>query len=148
MNRLPILAISAHLAQHMDISEPGRYLISITEPGEVLIKFSQGWEAILPLQFDDIDRPTAPIKIVGQDVDRNLILFHKAQAINILDFIEEAKDMTMLVIHCHAGISRSVGVKVALEKIISDRDVYNQYPLHNKYVSRLLLEEDYKRNFI
>ena len=70
-----------------------------------------------------------------------LILFTKEQARDILNFVEKYKDsIDILAIHCQAGISRSVGVHVALEKIYNTKDLYSRYPCHNRHVTSTILE--------
>ena len=88
---------------------------------------NQGWKHLIYFKFDDIDIETKDYK-----------LFNKDQARIIIDYIKESNP-THIFVNCEAGISRSVGVKVALEKIYNNKDVYNNYPLHNKYVSTTLL---------
>lgn len=143
---MDILAISQHVAIEMELSNPGRFLISITEPGEDNIKFRQRWDDILHLQFDDIDRPTTPIHYPEGGKSRNLVLFTEQQAGRILNFVQEnSSSIKMLVIHCHAGISRSVAVKVAMEYIINNIDIYSRYPLHNKHVYKTIINEHRKK---
>ena len=145
---MDILAVAQHVAVNMELSGPGKLLISITEPGEQQIKFRQHWDDILHLQFDDIDRPTAPVAFLGEKASRNLILFTENQAGKILDFVQEnSENIKMLVVHCYAGISRSVAVKVALEQIINDKDVYKRYPLHNKHVCDIIVRTHLERSF-
>ena len=118
------------------------YLISISEPNDELPIFQDGWKGILRLHFDDIDKPGDPIPIYkdGNIIsERELIPFSMEQAVSILNFIEDNKDdIQILAIHCLAGISRSVGIRVALEKIYNNRDVYTTFPCHNRHVARTI----------
>ena len=131
---MKLMALSREVARR-SIPNPGCYLISISEPGEDSPRLHTDWEDILYLHFDDIDRECPPIG------DRELVLFSKTQAQKILNFVEKYKDsIDILAIHCLAGISRSVGVQVALAKIYLDKDEYKRFPCHNKHVARVILD--------
>lgn len=110
------------------------YVISITEPNEGPPFLHSNWEDVLHLKFDDIDKVEKPLGT------RELVLFDSHQAKQIINFVEKYKDnISILAIHCAAGISRSVGVHVALAKIYNTKDLYSRYPCHNKHVARTIL---------
>lgn len=129
-----IIALSREVACR-SIPNPGCYLISISEPDEDSPRLHNDWEDILYLHFDDIDRECPSIG------GRELVLFNKTQAGKILNFVEKYKgSINTLVIHCLAGISRSVGVQVALAKIYLDKDEYKRFPCHNRHVATTILK--------
>lgn len=108
----------------------------INDRTEKVLK-SQGCNKILSLQFDDLrDDEVEKYTLMGSKPT----LFSKEQANQVIDFIrvlqEEQKD-SELVIHCHAGISRSG----AIARFIAD---YLKIPFFdplirpNKYVLRTL----------
>lgn len=110
------------------------YMISITEPNEDPPFLHSNWKDILYLKFDDIDKVEKPLGT------RELELFSLQQAKQIIDFVETYKDnINILAVHCAAGISRSVGVHVALEKIYNTKDLYSRYPCHNKHVAQTII---------
>lgn len=134
-----IAAISRFEVEQV-VPRDGYYLISINEPNDSYPCLKDGWQAVLYLKFDDVEW-----KLTGKDgsiVTREFKLFDDDAASKILEFVNKNKeDINMLVIHCHAGISRSVGVKVALESIINKTDLRNRYPLHNKLVYKILVNQ-------
>lgn len=146
-----IIALSRAEASHSIPRESGCYMISITEPDELPPPLHSDWKDVLHITCDDIDQELESTPIIRNGVTvahRELLLFSKEQARDILDFVEKYKDsIGILAIHCHAGISRSVGVHVALEKIYNTKDVYSKYPCHNKHVTSTILEvnNEYER---
>lgn len=101
-------------------------LVSITEPGRPAA-LQSGWKAVLRLQFDDIDTPQPGCQ-----------MFEEHDAHSLLAFVEaHAQTSTELVVHCHAGISRSAAVaKFFAEKYACDYPAH--YSLYNKAIYREL----------
>ncbi len=75
---------------------------------------------LLQIRFDDIDvRHTETIKNEGLE----LIFFSEDHARNILNFVEKnVENINLIVVHCFAGVCRSVAVASALSKIINNED--------------------------
>ncbi|MHA1437903.1 MAG: hypothetical protein ACTSPD_10030 [Promethearchaeota archaeon] len=115
--------------------EEGEILISIYSSGDSKPEFKETWKDILFLEFDDIDDPKCT---------HGLKLFTQEQARIILAFVDMCKP-NAITVHCDAGISRSVGVMLALDYIYNNENRYNdkRYSLYNRYVSSLLLKERY-----
>ena len=64
------------------------------------------------LKFDDV-----------QDIDERFIYFDRGMAKDIFDFVESyINSVSLIVVQCQAGISRSVAVASALSKIINYTD--------------------------
>jgi predicted protein tyrosine phosphatase len=77
---------------------------------------------LLHLRFDDIDSRQMEILKENKE-EKSLILFTEEHARNILNFVEKnLKDIDLIVVHCFAGICRSVAVASALSKIINNED--------------------------
>lgn len=75
--------------------------ISITSPGKPPAQLQPGWGALYRIAFFDV----WPGRFEGQP------LFSQAQARELLDFIEAMPPhIEHLVVHCHAGVSRSAAV--------------------------------------
>lgn len=114
---------------------------------EAKISIENGWATTLFSKFDDID-----VEIEGYQV------FTKYHAIAILEFVEGLANVLTksgsyvniekIIINCEAGISRSVAVMVALEKIFNGIDVYNAYPLLNKKVYSTIIEIAYEKGLL
>lgn len=88
---------------------PGTVIISISSPG-CPANLKDGWEDVLRLEFHDVVKPVTGIP--------ELVLFSVAHVEQIHDFVEHNLDKDF-VVHCDAGVSRSVAVGVFL------RDVYD-----------------------
>ena len=108
---------------------PGNVLISITEPNSEFPSLKKGWEDVLRLKLRDTENNDS---------------ITTEQAIEILDFVVNHQDK-YIFINCDAGLSRSAGIRVALEFIFNHRDVSLNYPLHNKHIRDKIIETFYKR---
>ena len=92
-------------------------IISITDPSSppAFLPINGFVKAVLRLSFHDIDRSYGDIP--------ELILFSDEQADEILNFMKSnVYEVTCIVCHCEAGVSRSRGVAAALQKILFDDD--------------------------
>ena len=87
-------------------------IISITDAGSEPNHFNDNShiKAILNVQFNDVE--------FG---DSKCITYEQAN--NILKFVNDnINNVSKIIVHCEAGISRSAGVCAALMKIINDND--------------------------
>lgn len=85
------------------IKEPTN-VISIGEPGESIPEFPCTHTRMLRLEFDDIE----------QDLGPGYNIFDFTHASKIFKFVETCGDEDILV-HCHAGASRSAAVAIFLQ---------------------------------
>jgi predicted protein tyrosine phosphatase len=111
---MKFVVLSRLQALKLDLSEP-HAVISIREPGSdaPAIPENGSCRGVLRLSFHDVDRPE-PAKE---------ILFTLEHANEICDFVSRVREeITTLVVHCEAGISRSAGVAAALSKAWLDND--------------------------
>lgn len=69
--------------------------------------------------------------------------FSLAQAIDVVKFVQEHKDK-YIIVHCHAGISRSAAISRWIELFLSNTLPGNlkHYVMYNKHVFRLLEEAE------
>jgi len=81
----------------------------------------------LPLIFYDAERPHT-----GVDV-----LFNEKMAREILNFLEQHKNINLIYVNCEAGISRSAGTAAALSKIYNGTD--DKYFDSRKYIPNMLV---------
>lgn len=86
--------------------EPGEreVCISIADPDTEAARVSRGFAAVLRLNFTDVVEPEDPSDVIFSD--------DHARAIR--DFIDSWPDAARIVVHCHAGMSRSPGVALGL----------------------------------
>lgn len=118
-------------------ADPQWAVISISEPSGTPAQLAQGWGSVLRLAFVDADEHCE---------DGELFTAEMAKA--VLSFAEQAvKQGQSLLVHCHAGVSRSAAVAVALAQV-HHLPVFSltvrlapTYSLYNKYVYRLLYRE-------
>ena len=78
--------------------------ISIADPDAEPAQLSDDFAAILKLHFTDII----------EQGDPSDVLFSEDHARAIRNFIDSWPEATRIVVHCHAGISRSPGVALGL----------------------------------
>jgi predicted protein tyrosine phosphatase len=78
--------------------------ISIADPDAEPARLSGGFAAVLRLNFTDIIE-------MGEPSD---VLFSEDDAQAIREFIDAWPDVRRIVVHCHAGVSRSPGVALGL----------------------------------
>jgi predicted protein tyrosine phosphatase len=107
--------------------------ISITDPAAPAAQLSPGFAAVLRLAFSDIVAMESP-----EDV-----LFAPDHAAAILEFVEHWRHANRLVVHCHAGASRSPGVALGL----CDRfgwpaaALEQNHPFWNRWVRQVLVSQ-------
>lgn len=111
-------------------------LISITTSNGIHPDVMPGWGAIYRIRFDDIDKPTRDFK-----------LFTEEMAHGILDFVMGLQQTTV-VVNCDAGVSRSTGVVLALERIFNKTHVGSTYKLHNRFVATLILKAALEKGLV
>jgi predicted protein tyrosine phosphatase len=104
-------------------------------------------KGILRLVFDDIDENTYGTHSYSETLKKyKEKLFTRVQAREILDFVDAHKDeVNLIIVHCHAGISRSAGTAAALSYILNGTDdaVVRIRPCFNRFVYRTILNEYY-----
>jgi predicted protein tyrosine phosphatase len=109
-------------------------VISITQFGDEPAKLKNGWHSILRMEFDDVD-PNKRNHNMPHDHE-DLLDIDRAQA--IVHFVDGVASQTDgIIVHCKAGISRSV----AVAKWISEAyglDFDEDYTDYNEYVLSLL----------
>jgi predicted protein tyrosine phosphatase len=102
-------------------------MISITQPSDSPAALQDGWYRVLRMRFHDTD-----------DADSVLTVFTKTDAEAVVSFVRSvAEHVDGIVVHCHAGISRSA----AIAKFIADEyqlPFPEKYASHNKLIYRML----------
>jgi predicted protein tyrosine phosphatase len=78
--------------------------ISIADPDAEPAQLSNDFTAVLRLSFTDIIEQGEPSDV----------LFSEDHARSIREFIDAWPDAMRIVVHCHAGVSRSPGVALGL----------------------------------
>lgn len=105
--------------QHSQFKEiPSCVIVSITEGKGVTPSFYRGVDSqvkdVFPLFFDDIDREYDGYKACQESDFKGL-----------RDFIDKWKDeVEEIIVHCHAGISRSSGCAAAICQYIQIDDSF------------------------
>ncbi len=112
-------------------------IISITGSDDDLAQLPLNADFVLRLTFDDIleNMNGKEIDIIGGGTLK-LKFITRDDALSITHFFEEIKDkVSLLVVHCGAGISRSAGVAIAIAEqvdismmghLISQHEFFNR----------------------
>ncbi len=108
------------------------YVISINDTDE-RPDFRVDHKDVLFLKFDD----------VGEVVDNSYRLFDFVDAGKILDFIDQVPEGETLIVHCHAGVSRSAAVARFLVKdrgwsLATSNACSGDMTMHNRRVYEIL----------
>jgi predicted protein tyrosine phosphatase len=113
---------------------PDWAVISLSEWGAEPAKLKDGWQAILRMEFHDIEEPVP---------DEPFDLFTPDQARQIVRFVQDANTSgaTGVLVHCRAGISRSAAVAKWIAGKYGLR-FPESYSLYNKHVYRVLVSID------
>ncbi len=108
-------------------------VISITDPDsdEASLQFDSNRLATLRLSFHDVT-----------EGNKYYLAMSTEQAKEIVDFVSEWKDkVTLIAVHCMAGISRSAGVAAALSKWLNNEDsFFHENYVPNSTCKKLVLE--------
>jgi predicted protein tyrosine phosphatase len=104
--------------------------ISIADPDMKPAHLSSDFAAVLRLHFTDIIEQGEPSDV----------LFSEEHARAIREFIDAWPDATRIVVHCHAGVSRSPGVALGLCDIQgwATAELERSYPGWNRLVRTAL----------
>lgn len=115
---------------------PHMAVISLTTPGKPDAALQPGWAAVLRLAFHDVDSDQG-----------GYVLFSRNHADAILDFVDSLPaGTTHLIVHCHAGISRSAGVV----RFLAGRHQVSfppNYAIYNRLVYSTLAAEQARRDY-
>jgi len=113
----------AHVKTQEHTPDEPHVLISITDPYNGQVRDDCGPAELYPseqrldtlrLEFFDIDEP------IG-----NLPMMTEEQAESVVGFIKKWQDkISLIVVHCEAGIARSAGVAAGLSKWLNGEDSY------------------------
>jgi predicted protein tyrosine phosphatase len=106
--------------------------ISIGDPHGNPAQLSDAFVAVLRLAFNDITAYPAP-----EDV-----LFAEEHAEEVLRFVEQWPDADRIVIHCHAGVSRSPGAALGLCDVLGwpVAELERAFPSWNRRVRSVIAQ--------
>jgi predicted protein tyrosine phosphatase len=107
--------------------------ISISDSHVTPAALSPAFAAVLRLSFDDVQG-------VHASDERP---FDDSHATAIMDFVRRHGEGSQLVVHCHAGVSRSPAVAVALAVLcgLPTHDLRALYPAWNRWVYHRLVQQ-------
>ena len=112
--------------------------ISGSEDNETTVPVNHSCMGVLHVKFDDVE-----------DISENYLYFDRSMAGEILDFVErKITGISLIVVQCKAGLSRSVATASALAKIINgkDDDVFTK-GIPNMFVYTTLLDYFYSNPY-
>ena len=114
-------------------------VISITAPDRLPALLQSGWLDVLRLEFDDALQPSTAVP--------GLVLFDEQHVKMIHDFVDLYQTSDFMV-HCEAGMSRSVGVAVFLHEAYEAEVMLHaagSFSAANSLVTRMLLRKFWEK---
>lgn len=142
---MKILVCNENMVQKVILKQP-HVVISIQDPEYEFVKLPKNSTRLncLQLKFHDIDDKY--INNTQKIIEYKFMPFTPSHAQKILEFVEEYKNkVSIILVNCIAGVSRSAGVAGALSKILNGEDkIYFQYYIPNKYIYKLILNKYYE----
>ena len=131
-------------AENIIFPGDGHCLISIVEPGETR-RLSPHWKNRVDLDFHDMDADAFNGQnwSVAESEGRvvvDWVRFNETHAVKIIKFVtalETRRGHFELIVHCHAGISRSAAVAKFVAELY-DLHFPENYELYNKRVYQTL----------
>jgi len=116
---MSIIVRSKAEALQLKLDNPHAF-ISICDPGDIAdLQITPATLGVLRLNFDDTVSSKSWVEAGWSDLyNRGPVMFTDDHALQILDFYNSMKEKAeVLVVHCHAGMSRSAGVASFLAKL-------------------------------
>lgn len=116
---------------------PRSACISVVTTERERFTLNKNWEDSIQLKFEDTDRIEHPN------------VFTKEQANQIIEFIENNKELDYIIVHCFAGESRSAAISLFIEEYYNGLKIEDirrtKFSNHNRLVFSTLLKEYIKR---
>jgi predicted protein tyrosine phosphatase len=123
----------------------GTVVISISSPANDA-PLKHGWEDILRLEFHDVtmDEDMARTRGIDSLQGKPIIWFNEGHVRQVEEFVYRHKDKNFLI-HCDAGVSRSVAVGLFLREIFDEVEL-TTHAIHttkayNSLVHRMLMRK-------
>jgi len=129
----------------------GTVIISISSPAD-RAPLKKGWEDILRLEFHDvtIDPDEARTRGIDSIQGKPIVWFSEDHVKAVEFFVHQHKDKNF-VVHCDAGVSRSVAVGLFLREIFVEVELnthaINTTRAYNSLVHRMLLRRRWEDQF-
>ncbi len=111
--------------------------ISISDPHATPARISSSFVAVLRLAFSDI--------VAAQTAED--ILFAIEHAAAVLQFVEQWPSVERIVVHCHAGASRSPAVALGLCDVFGwpTEELECAFPSWNRWVRSMVAQQVVRR---
>lgn len=119
-------------------------VISYRCPGDSLPKFSYdpNRKDILYIEINDVD---------DTELFEEYKILNEEEAEQIIDFVTNHEDISNIVVHCDAGVSRSSGTAAALLKIFNgdDSEIFdNKKFIPNMYIYNLIINKAFEKEYL
>jgi len=131
---------SEMLIRSVEPHDEPHIIISIYTPGGPRARFKThktATHAVLFVEFPDMNEHYWEIP-VEQRIYRDDQIFNATHANEILDFVDDHRDVESILCQCEGGLSRSVAVKAALDTLLNED--MTPYDGTNALVYNTLLE--------
>ena len=134
---MEIRVLSREAAERYE-PQGAKVCISISDPRTAPARLSSAFAAVLRLAFNDIVAAQTP-----EDV-----LFAAEHAAAVLQFVQQRTDVDRIVVHCHAGASRSPAVALGLCDAFGwpTEELERAFPSWNRWVRSVVAQQVARRS--
>lgn len=136
---MDIFVLSKKLAEKYEMQEPHVW-ISISDPGDTTtLLINPHTEDVLRLYFDDMENYIEWERDGWDKIyKRDCVMFDMDMGYMVFDFFQKHKRCENLMIHCHAGISRSAAIGSFLSQILGKKNFMDPPYFPNSHVRGIL----------
>ncbi|MBC6316173.1 dual specificity protein phosphatase family protein [Listeria grandensis] len=122
---LPIIALPEVIATSFDPIGKAPIMIRIADKDKAFAKIKDPgqYQGILEINFNDINEEDDYWGLSKKESDE-MMLFNKKHAEIIHDFVDQFDEISQIVVHCNAGVSRSSAVAMQLAEYTDDLETY------------------------
>ncbi|MBC1473994.1 hypothetical protein HB852_05150 [Listeria grandensis] len=122
---LPIIALPEVIATSFDPIGKTPIMIRIADKDKAFSKIKDPgkYQGILEINFNDINEEDDYWGLSKKESDE-MMLFNKKHAAIIHDFVDQFDEISQIVVHCNAGVSRSSAVAMQLAEYTDDLETY------------------------
>ncbi|CAM4214210.1 dual specificity protein phosphatase family protein [Listeria booriae] len=132
---LPIIALPEVIATSFKPIGKNPIMIRIADKDKTFAPLQDPgkYQGVLEVHFNDINEEDDYWGLSKKESDE-MVLFNKKHAEMIHDFVDQFSEISQIVVHCNAGVSRSSAVAMQLAEYTNDLDTYAKLREIKRYI--------------